>query len=101
MSEPSVEAIVEELAADIRVRAPARFSADYPSTIDFKVGMIIADWRKKKEALEPFAEVAVSKDDAKRDDDEPLDEDDTYWSVFSHDLRARHFRAARAALSNK
>ena len=72
--------------------------------IDFyyrDVEALIADWRKRGEALKPFARVAQYEDD--RSDPAntlPLDDDDDYWSVFYLDVRARHFRAARDALGD-
>jgi hypothetical protein len=55
----TVEGIVDELAADIRARAPTKFSADYSATTDFKIGVLVASWRERGEALKPFAEIPV------------------------------------------
>ena len=58
---------------------------------------------KLEAALKPFADVADYEDNPPFWDDAPktkLDDDDEYWSVFYRDVRAKHFRAARAALKD-
>ena len=58
---------------------------------------------KLEGALKPFADVADYEDNPPFWDDAPktkLDDDDEYWSVFYRDVRAKHFRAARAALKD-
>lgn len=58
---------------------------------------------KLEAALKPFADVADYEDNPPFWDDAPkakLDDDDEYWSVFYRDVRAKHFRAARAVLKD-
>jgi hypothetical protein len=88
----TIEEIVNELAADIRARAPTRFSADYSSTDDFKVGALISSWRERGEALKPFA----------KDADIYHDADDTMISVIAaSELMVGDLRRARAALTGE
>jgi hypothetical protein len=81
----TVEAIVDELAADIRARAPTKFSADYSATTDFKIGVLIASWRERGEAL---ADIAQQKLRTEIDDLENAD------LKFGYDTCVQRARAA-------
>jgi hypothetical protein len=51
--------------------------------------------------IEPFAGVAVSEDATSELIGQPFKADDDYCSVFSHDVKMKHFRAARAYMEGK
>jgi hypothetical protein len=75
----------------------------HPNTVEMITSILALRARvaKLEAALKPFAAVAEDEDNPPFWDETPKTEfadDDEYWSVFYQGLRAKHFRAARAAL---
>ena len=100
-NEPSIEEIVAELE-----RQDAGADPDDPCDVYNKVDIraLIADWRKRGEALKPFVELADDRDGRYRkhgDNPDDFPDDNPSYVIKADELRLGVWRAARAARAPK